>query len=64
MTSVAGLAMSAAALGSIISATYLGKVADRIGYGVIMIAALSVAAVLLIPRLSYMRGGNSSPCAS
>ncbi|MGA4814680.1 hypothetical protein ACPA9J_01675 [Pseudomonas aeruginosa] len=35
VTSVAGLAMSAAPLGSIISATYLGKVADRIGYGVI-----------------------------
>ncbi|MDQ2515215.1 MFS transporter, partial [Pseudomonas aeruginosa] len=56
VTSVAGLAMSAAALGSIISATYLGKVADRIGYGVIMIAALSVAAVLLIPQAFVYAG--------
>jgi len=42
--------MSAAALGSILSATALGKLADRIGHWPVITGALAVAAVLLIPQ--------------
>jgi len=50
VTFVAGLVMSAAALGSILSASYLGKLADRVGHWRIIIACLFVAAALLIPQ--------------
>jgi MFS family permease len=50
VTFVAGLAMSAAALGSVLSASQLGKLADRIGHASVIIIALSVAALLLIPQ--------------
>jgi MFS family permease len=50
VTFVAGLAMSAAALGSILSASRLGKLADRIGHSPVIILALVAAAVLLIPQ--------------
>lgn len=49
-TSVAGLVMSAAALGSIVSSFQLGKLADRIGYKPIIILALVLASLLLIPQ--------------
>jgi MFS family permease len=42
--------MSAAALGSILSASRLGKLADRIGHWSVLITALAVAALLLIPQ--------------
>jgi len=50
ITTVAGLAMSAAALGSILSAARLGRLADRVGHWNVLIGALSVSAVLLIPQ--------------
>ncbi len=50
MTFVAGLVMSAAALGSILSSSRLGKLADRVGHWKIIIACLVVAALLLIPQ--------------
>jgi MFS family permease len=50
VTTVAGLAMSAAALGSILSAARLGRLADRVGHWNVIIAALSVSAALLIPQ--------------
>jgi MFS family permease len=56
VTFVAGLAMSAAALGSIISASWLGKLADRIGHWNVIIACLGTAALLLIPQALVTQG--------
>jgi len=42
--------MSAAALGSILSSSYLGKLADRIGHWTVITACLAVSALLLIPQ--------------
>lgn len=56
VTFVSGLTMSAAALGSIISASQLGKVADRIGHSTVIIAALVVAGLLLIPQAFVTAG--------
>lgn len=50
ITLVAGIVMSAAALGSIISAAWLGRLADRIGHWTVLIGGLSAAALLLIPQ--------------
>jgi MFS transporter, DHA1 family, multidrug resistance protein len=50
VTLVAGVVMSAAALGSILSASRLGKLADRIGHWPVVIGALMVSALLLIPQ--------------
>ncbi len=50
VTFVSGLVMAAAALGSILSASRLGRLADRIGHSRIIIGALGVAALLLIPQ--------------
>lgn len=50
VTFVAGLVMSAAALGSILSASHLGRLADRVGHWRIIIACLFAAAALLIPQ--------------
>ena len=50
VTMISGVVMSAAALGSILSATALGKLADRIGHWPVITGALAVAAVLLIPQ--------------
>ena len=50
VTMVSGVAMSAAALGSILSASRLGRLADRVGHWNVVIASLSVAALLLIPQ--------------
>ena len=50
VTVVAGLVMSAAALGSILSASWLGKLADRIGHWTVIIGCLSVCAGLLVPQ--------------
>ena len=47
---VAGLVMSAAALGSILSSSRLGSIGDRIGHWKIVSACLTVSAVLLIPQ--------------
>jgi MFS family permease len=50
VTMVSGFAMSAAALGSVLSASRLGKLADRIGHWRVIIACMSAAAILLIPQ--------------
>ena len=50
VTFIAGLVMSAAALGAILSSSYLGKLADRVGHWNVIIACLAASAVLLIPQ--------------
>ena len=50
VTLVSGVVMSAAALGAILSASRLGKLADRIGHWNVIVAALAVSALLLIPQ--------------
>jgi MFS family permease len=45
---VSGLVMSAAALGSILSASHLGKLADRIGHWNVIVASLAACAALLV----------------
>ncbi|HEY2257728.1 MAG TPA: MFS transporter [Variovorax sp.] len=50
VTMVAGLVMSAAALGSILSAARLGRLADRIGHWNVIIGCLAVSALLLVPQ--------------
>jgi MFS family permease len=56
VTMVAGLVMSASALGSILSASRLGKLADRIGHWRVITACLGVAALLLIPQAFVTAG--------
>ncbi len=50
VTLVSGIVMSVAALGSILSASRLGRLADRVGHWTVIIGALAVAALLLIPQ--------------
>jgi MFS family permease len=50
VTFVAGLAMSAAALGSILSSSYLGRLADRVGHRTVIVGCLATSALLLIPQ--------------
>jgi MFS family permease len=50
VTFIAGIVMSAAALGSILSSSQLGKLADRVGHWTVITACLAVSAVLLIPQ--------------
>ncbi|HEY0183711.1 MAG TPA: MFS transporter [Rhodopila sp.] len=56
VTLVAGFVMSAAALGSIISASRLGRLADRIGHWPVIIGCLLVCAALLIPQAFVTAG--------
>ncbi|MET1028979.1 MAG: MFS transporter [Dongiaceae bacterium] len=56
VTVVAGLVMSAAALGSILSASQIGKLADRVGHSTVIILALVVAALLLVPQAFVTTG--------
>jgi MFS family permease len=56
VTVVAGLVMSAAALGSIISASRLGRLADRIGHWAVIVGCLAVSAGLLIPQAFVTAG--------
>lgn len=56
ITWIAGVAMSAAALGSIVSASPLGRLADRIGHGTVIAGALAVAGLLLIPQAFVTTG--------
>ncbi|MGI4813492.1 MAG: multidrug efflux MFS transporter [Janthinobacterium lividum] len=56
VTVVAGLVMSAAALGSILSASRLGKLADRVGHWNVIIGCLAVSALLLIPQAFVTAG--------
>lgn len=50
VTVMSGVVMSVAALGSILSASRLGKLADRVGHWNVIIGALCVSALLLIPQ--------------
>ncbi|OLL28224.1 MFS transporter [Burkholderia sp. SRS-W-2-2016] len=50
VTMIAGFVMSGAALGSVISSSRLGKLADRVGHWNVIIGCLAVSAVLLIPQ--------------
>jgi MFS family permease len=56
VTIVAGLVMSAAALGSILSASRLGRLADRVGHWTIIIGCLTVCALLLVPQAFVTAG--------
>lgn len=56
VTLTAGIVMSAAALGSILSASLLGRWADRVGHWQVIIACLTVSALLLIPQAFVSRG--------
>jgi len=56
VTRVAGLVMAAAALGSILSASRLGRLADRIGHWNVIILCLLASAVLLIPQAFVTTG--------
>ncbi|MBP2198731.1 MFS transporter [Pantoea cypripedii] len=56
VTHTAGLVMSAAALGSVLSASWLGRLADRIGHIRVITNALIVAGLLLIPQAFVTAG--------
>lgn len=56
VTIVAGLVMSGAALGSILSSPRLGQLADRIGHWQVIVLSLVVCAVLLIPQAFVTAG--------
>lgn len=50
ITFFAGLIMSAGAFGSILSASWLGHLADKIGHARIIIWTLIIAGILLVPQ--------------
>jgi len=50
VTMISGVVMAVGALGSILSASRLGRLADRIGHTRVIIGALTIAALLLIPQ--------------
>ena len=56
VTFISGIVMSAAALGSILSASRLGKLADRVGHWRVIVGGLAVSALLLIPQ-AYVSSG-------
>jgi MFS family permease len=56
VTFVAGLVMSAAALGAILSSSYLGRLADRVGHWAVIIGCLAASALLLIPQAFVVSG--------
>lgn len=56
VTLVSGIVMSAAALGSILSASHLGRLADRIGHWTVIIGALAVSGLLLVPQAFVTQG--------
>lgn len=50
VTFVAGLVMSAAALGSVLSATHLGWLADRVGHWRVVVICMALVSLSLIPQ--------------
>jgi MFS family permease len=56
VTVMAGFVMSAAALGSILSASRLGQLADRVGHWNVIIGCLAISAVLLVPQAFVSSG--------
>lgn len=55
-TLLSGLAMSAAAFGSILSASRLGRLADRVGHWNVIVGCLAVSAALLVPQAFVSAG--------
>ena len=53
---VSGLTMAAAALGAVLSASRLGKLADRIGHWKVVVVTTIIAALLLIPQAFVTAG--------
>jgi MFS family permease len=56
VTLVAGIVMSAAALGSVLAAPRVGRLADRIGHQKVIVACLALCGVLLIPQIFVTSG--------
>lgn len=56
VTLVSGLAMSAAALGSILSASRLGRLADRVGHWPVVVGCLLAGGALLVPQAFVTAG--------
>lgn len=56
VTLVSGIVMSATALGAILSAPRLGRLADRIGHWNVIFAAFAATALLLVPQAFVTRG--------
>ena len=56
VTMMAGVVMSAAALGSILSASRLGRLADRVGHWNVIVGCLAVSALLLVPQAFVTSG--------
>jgi len=56
VTSLAGLVFSASALGSLLSASWLGRLADKVGPGNVIVGCLTAAAVLLVPQAFVSSG--------
>ncbi|MBG1231616.1 MFS transporter [Aestuariivirga litoralis] len=50
VTFISGVVMSVAALGSILSSSWLGAIADRVGHWKIVTMCLACAALLLVPQ--------------
>ncbi|WP_345816417.1 MFS transporter [Paraburkholderia sp. PREW-6R] len=58
VTLVSGFVMSASALGSVLAASRVGRLADRIGAPKVIIACLTVCAVLLVPQAFVTNGAQ------
>jgi MFS family permease len=56
VTLVSGLAMSAGALGSIVSASWLGRLGDRIGPWTVITGGMLASALLLLPQAFVWEG--------
>lgn len=62
VTAVAGLAFSASSLGSLLSATWLGRLADRVGPPTVIVGCLVLAAILLVPQAFVTTGWQLIVC--
>jgi MFS family permease len=56
VTLVSGFVMSASALGSVLAASRVGRLADRIGTPKVIVACLAVCAALLVPQAFVTSG--------
>jgi MFS family permease len=56
VTLVSGFVMSASALGSVLAASRVGRLADRIGAPKVIVACLAVCGVLLVPQAFVTSG--------
>ena len=60
----AGLVMAASAIGSVLAAPRLGRLADRIGHWNLIIGCLMACGVLLIPQAFVTESWQLIGCAS